>query len=151
MNFYSVEEERDSFGAAEGTILATETKMSTNYASIYQKIKQNPIVAFNGRVVKYLNCKSVVSGEYESWNASLCTVPESPEIDLTQTHVPSGTELMVYLTINGQRKCKKITFLEVEKKIFYEWLRSDGTWLYLSQPFIDGLLPNEKRKLGFTD
>jgi hypothetical protein len=151
MNFYSAKEEYDSFGAAEGTILATETKMSTNYASIYQKIKQNPIVAFKGRIEKLLNCKSVVTKECESWNASLCTVLESPEIELTQTDVPSGTELMVWLTINGQRKCKKITFIEVESKIFYEWLRSDGTWLYLSQQFVDGLLTNEKRKLGFTD
>jgi hypothetical protein len=150
MNFYSVEEEYDSFGAAEGIIMATQTQMSTNYASIYQKIKQNPIVAFNGRVVKYLNCKSVVSGECESWNSSLCTVLECPEIDLTQTDVPSGTELMVWLTINGKKKYKKIKFIEVEKRIFYEWLRSDGTWLYLSQQFVDGLLTNEKRKLGFT-
>jgi len=151
MNFYSVEEERDSFGAAEGTILATQTQMSTNFAIIYQKNKQNPIVALNGRVTKYLNCRSVVTRECESWNASHCTVPEKPEIDLTQTDIPSGTELMVCLTINGQKKCKKTTFIEVEQKIFYEWLRIDGTLLYLSQPFIDGLLPNERRKLGFTD
>ena len=151
MNFYSAEEEYDSFGAAEGTILATETEMSANYASIYQRIKQNPIVAFNGRIEKLLNCKSVVSRECESWNASLCTVPGRPEIDLTQTEVPSGTELMVYLIINGQKKCKKTTFISVEQQVFYEWRRIDGTWLYLSQHFVDGLLANEKRKLGFTD
>jgi len=151
MNFYSDEDAYDSIGATEGTILATKTEMSVNYASVKTKHMQNPIVAFNGKVIKYLNCRSDVTRECESFNASHCTVPGRPEIDLTQTEVPCGTELMVWITINGQKKYKKTTFIAVEQQVFYEWRRIDGTWLYLSQHFVEGLLANEKRKLGFTD
>ena len=134
----------------ENTVILTDKPVSANYKRIYHIIKsQNPLVTYVGPVAKYLNCERFYNGKKEGFSASCCTNPERPEDDLTKTEIPSGTKLLVAITVNGVNHEKNTKFISVSKEQWYEWTRKDGNPLYLNKLFVDGLFEHEREALDF--
>ena len=136
----------------ENTVMLTDKPVSANYTRIYHIIKsKNPLVAYVGPVAKYLNCECFYNGKKEGFSASCCKILDNPEIDLAKVDIPSGTKLLVVITVNGISYEKNATFLSVATEQFYEWKRKEGNPLYLNKLFMDGLFEHEREALGFTD
>jgi hypothetical protein len=136
----------------ENTVILTDKPVSANYTRIYHIIKsKNPLVKYVGPVEKYLICECFYNGKKEGFSASCCTNPKRPEADLAKVDIPSGTNLLVVITVNGIIYEKKTKFISVSKEQWYEWKRKDGNPLYFNKLFMDGLFEHEKEALDFRD
>lgn len=88
---------------------------------------------------------------------ALCICPETNQEEwhnanslLMEGEPKKGARLTAFATIEKKQYSKETIFQRWETAAFYEWKMQSGNVMQLRQDFIDGLVPEDKRRLGMT-
>jgi len=122
-----------------GVKRSSSKSTSTNMQKLWEKFSsdQDYPELYIGRVENVAVCKCPITGEEQKYNVN----------DMLNKNPFNGERVLVQSRFGDVMYHKEFIFMKWDPTVSHEWKMKSGIILRISQWFIDGLFPSEKKYL----